>query len=138
MTFSTGSTVSKLIVCADETPVVSSNLSVFTSSLDLPPIQRVLTLSSQMKRMPPFAVLALQSLSLTSEAVGQLQTSCPTLSDVGAEVSSEVVDHIKNRVEFQFVELDGLIYRKSLISNRPDHLRQKTLVIPQDYWGLSS
>ncbi|XP_076034215.1 uncharacterized protein LOC143021003 isoform X2 [Oratosquilla oratoria] len=55
-----------------------------------------------------------------------------TLSAARAKAASGEIDQMKNGSTYQFVKMDGLLYRKCLTSKRPDKVGKSTLVVPRD------
>ncbi|XP_076044813.1 uncharacterized protein LOC143027412 [Oratosquilla oratoria] len=92
----------------------------------------VQTRAGKMKRIHPLALPALQPLSVTPDKFGLLQSSCEKLSAARAKADSGEIDQMENGSTYQFVKMDGLLYRKCLTSNRPDKVGKSTLVIPRD------
>ena len=99
---------------------------------ELHPVCAVQTRAGKMKRVHPLALPALQHLSVTPDDFSRLQASCDTLSAARAKAASGEADKMRNGSTYQFVMVDGLLYRKCLTSDRPDKVGKTTLVAPRD------
>ncbi|XP_076029336.1 uncharacterized protein LOC143018102 [Oratosquilla oratoria] len=71
------------------------------------------TRRSKMKRVHPLQMPALQPLSVTPEDFCSLQESCPTLAGLWDKTKSEEMDQTKNGSSFQYLKIDGLLYRNA-------------------------
>ncbi|XP_076060384.1 uncharacterized protein LOC143036684 [Oratosquilla oratoria] len=85
-----------------------------------------------MKRVHPLQMPALQPLSVTPEEFCSLQESCPTLAELWDKTKSEEMDQTKNGSSFQYLKIDGLLYRKCVLSTHVEKVGKLALVVPKE------
>ncbi|XP_076038439.1 uncharacterized protein LOC143023724 [Oratosquilla oratoria] len=95
-------------------------------------INAVETRRSKMKRVHPLQMPALQPLSVTPEEFCSLQESCPTLAGLWDKTKSEEMDQTKNGSSFQYLKIDGLLYRKCVLSTHVEKVGKLALVVPKE------
>ncbi|XP_076033642.1 uncharacterized protein LOC143020782 [Oratosquilla oratoria] len=95
-------------------------------------INAVETRRSKMKRVHPLQMPALQPLSVTPEEFCSLQESCPTLLGLWDKAKSEEMDQTKNGSSFQYLKIDGLLYRKYVLSTHVEKVGKLALVVPKE------
>ncbi|XP_076064956.1 uncharacterized protein LOC143038997 [Oratosquilla oratoria] len=95
-------------------------------------INAVETRRSKMKRVHPLQMPALQPLSVTPEEFCSLQESCPTLAGLWDKTKSEEMDQTKNGSSFQYLKIDGLLYRKYVLSTHVEKVGKLALVVPKE------
>ncbi|XP_076060325.1 uncharacterized protein LOC143036653 [Oratosquilla oratoria] len=94
-------------------------------------INAVETHRSKMKRVHPLQMPALQPLSVTPEEFCILQESCPTPAGLWDKTKSEEIDQTKNGSSFQYLKIDGLLYRKCVLSTHVEKVGKLALVVPK-------
>ncbi|XP_076063452.1 uncharacterized protein LOC143038314 [Oratosquilla oratoria] len=95
-------------------------------------INAVETRRSKMKRVHPLQMPALQPLSVTPEEFCSQKESCPTLAGLWDQTKSEKMDQTKNGSSFQYLKIDGLLYRKCVLSTHVEKVDKLALVVPKE------
>ncbi|XP_045134079.1 uncharacterized protein LOC123517739 [Portunus trituberculatus] len=110
-------------------PEVSTSASTVSSADQ---VHAVTTRAGRMKRLHPLVLPELQPLSMTPQEFNQLQASCPSLTGVRQKASTGEVEKARNGSSFQYLYVNGLLYRKCLTSQLPNKVGQQCLVVPSE------
>lgn len=90
----------------------------------------VQTRSRRMKPLHPLVLPALQPLAMTPDKFSQLQGTCVSLSDIRDKAASKAICQTRNAATFQYIMIDGHLYRKCLTSIHPEKVSKINLVVP--------
>ena len=97
-----------------------------------PEVCSVVTRSSgKPKLVHPLVTPNLNPLDLTAEEFRTLQTNCSSLADIKRKVGTGEVVMLRDGSTYQFVLVDGLMYRKCLSSSFPPLIGKLSLVTPE-------
>ena len=111
-----------------------------TDSLDVkavatsttPHVWAVQTRARKLKRVHPLVLPALQPLSITPQDFSRLQSSCSSLEGIRAKVAAGEEEKTRNGCTYQYLQEDGLLYRKCLSSRYSHKTGKLSLVVPRE------
>ncbi|XP_037804439.1 uncharacterized protein LOC119598726 [Penaeus monodon] len=111
----------------------NSNSDVFDSPVHKnDQVQAIQTRAYKNKRIHPLVLPKLKPVNITPTEFAKLQSSCPALSSVREKVKSREPHMTRDGMMFEYIENDGLLYRKCIKSKFQDRIGKMSLVVPAD------
>ncbi|XP_037779191.1 uncharacterized protein K02A2.6-like [Penaeus monodon] len=111
----------------------NSNTDVFDSPVHKnDQVQAIQTRAYKNKRIHPLVLPKLKPVNITPTEFAKLQSSCPSLSSVREKVKSREPHMTRDGMKFEYIENDGLLYRKCIKSKFHDRIGKMSLVVPAD------
>ncbi|XP_037774421.1 uncharacterized protein LOC119570973 [Penaeus monodon] len=111
----------------------NSNTDVFDSPVHKnDQVQAIQTRAYKNKRIHPLVLPKLKPVNITPTEFAKLQSSCPSLSSVREKVKSREPHMTRDGMMFEYIENDGLLYRKCIKSKFQDRIGKMSLVVPAD------
>ncbi|XP_037774039.1 uncharacterized protein LOC119570315 [Penaeus monodon] len=111
----------------------NSNTDVFDSPVHKnDQVQAIQTRAYKNKRIHPLVLPKLKPVNITPTEFAKLQSSCPSLSSVREKVKSREPHMTRDGMMFEYIENDGLLYRKCIKYKFQDRIGKMSLVVPAD------
>ncbi|XP_037774824.1 uncharacterized protein LOC119571714 [Penaeus monodon] len=101
-------------------------------SIRMTRFQAIQTRAYKNKRIHPLVLPKLKPVNITPTEFAKLQSSCPSLSSVREKVKSREPHMTRDGMMFEYIENDGLLYRKCIKSKFQDRIGKMSLVVPAD------